>query len=92
MQSREENQLEEVFDYFCLAMERYPYKDDMSTEEQLNLYSLYKQATCGNAPVQGPSAFQPRARSKWQSWSSLRDMSPEEAMNNYIAVARTFVS
>lgn len=39
----------------------------VSTEAQLQLYGLYKQATVGDAPEKGPSmlAFDQKARHKW---------------------------
>lgn len=52
----------------------------------LLLYSLYKQATEGDAPGEGPSnPFDFIAKAKHDAWLKLEGTSPEDAMNKYIA-------
>ncbi len=52
----------------------------------LQLYSLYKQATEGDAPGEGSSnPFDFIAKAKHDAWSKLDGMPSEEAMNKYIA-------
>jgi diazepam-binding inhibitor (GABA receptor modulator, acyl-CoA-binding protein) len=52
----------------------------------LLLYSLYKQATEGDAPDAGPSnPFDFIAKAKYDAWQKLEGTSAEDAMNKYIA-------
>jgi diazepam-binding inhibitor (GABA receptor modulator, acyl-CoA-binding protein) len=53
----------------------------------LRLYSLYKQATEGDAPDGGPSnPFDFIAKAKHDAWAKLEGISAEEAMSQYIAL------
>jgi diazepam-binding inhibitor (GABA receptor modulator, acyl-CoA-binding protein) len=53
----------------------------------LLLYSLYKQATEGDAPGEGPSnPFDFIAKAKHDAWSKLEGVSDEDAMTKYIAL------
>jgi acyl-CoA-binding protein len=58
-----------------------------SNETLLLLYSLYKQATDGNAPEEGPSnPFDFVAKAKYNAWSELKGKTGEAAMNEYISL------
>jgi acyl-CoA-binding protein len=60
-------------------------QDSLSTGEQLLLYALYKQATIGDAPLSSaPPVWQITAHAKHSSWSHLRHMSFDEAMEKYV--------
>lgn len=50
----------------------------------LKLYSLYKQATEGDAPANAPAGFDFVAKFKYESWAAIRGLSQEEAMSRYI--------
>lgn len=50
----------------------------------LKLYSLYKQSTLGDASGKKPGAFDFVAKAKFEAWFSLKGMSQEVAMNEYI--------
>jgi diazepam-binding inhibitor (GABA receptor modulating acyl-CoA-binding protein) len=53
----------------------------------LKLYSLYKQATEGDAPDDGPTnMFDFVAKAKHEAWSKLRGTSAEDAMSQYVAL------
>ncbi|KAI5069897.1 hypothetical protein GOP47_0014240 [Adiantum capillus-veneris] len=58
----------------------------MSNEVKLQFYALYKQATEGPCSSPQPPAFRLSARAKWNAWKGLGDLSPEEAMQRYIAL------
>ena len=52
----------------------------------LRLYSLYKQATEGDAPAEGPSnPFDFVGKAKYNAWESLNGISADDAMNQYVA-------
>ncbi len=58
-----------------------------SNETLLLLYSLYKQATEGNAPDEGPSnPFDFVAKAKHNAWSEQKGKTGETAMNEYISL------
>jgi len=56
-----------------------------SNESLLQLYSLYKQATEGDAAGDGPSnPFDFVAKAKFEAWSALKGKTKEGAMQDYI--------
>lgn len=56
-----------------------------SNEVLLQLYSLYKQSTEGDAPDEGPAnPFDFVAKAKYNAWTELRGKTQEEAMKAYI--------
>jgi acyl-CoA-binding protein len=58
-----------------------------SNDTLLMLYSLYKQATDGDAPEEGPSnPFDFVAKAKHNAWSELRGKTTENAMQDYVAL------
>jgi acyl-CoA-binding protein len=58
-----------------------------SNETLLQLYSLYKQSTDGDAGEDGPSnPFDFVAKAKFEAWSALKGKSKEAAMQEYIAL------
>ncbi|XP_015190369.1 PREDICTED: acyl-CoA-binding domain-containing protein 6 [Polistes dominula] len=57
---------------------------ELDSEQLLNLYSLYKQATIGPCNIPKPNWYQMQAKQKWVAWNSLGEMDQETAMNNYV--------
>ncbi|KAI3375243.1 hypothetical protein L3Q82_021739 [Scortum barcoo] len=56
-----------------------------SDDMMLMFYSYYKQATLGPCNISRPTGFwDTRGKAKWDAWSSLGNMTKEEAMKNYI--------
>jgi len=60
--------------------------DRPSNETLLQLYSLYKQATEGDATGEAPNMFDFVAKAKYEAWLSLKGKSPEAAMKDYVAL------
>uniref|UniRef100_A0A7N0T530 ACB domain-containing protein n=1 Tax=Kalanchoe fedtschenkoi TaxID=63787 RepID=A0A7N0T530_KALFE len=58
----------------------------LSSIVKVQLYGLHKVATQGPCAESQPSIFQVSARSNWNAWRQMGDMSPEEAMEKYIAL------
>ncbi len=53
----------------------------------LKLYSLYKQATDGDAPATSDAGmFDIVAKAKYNAWDELRGKSAETAMEEYVAL------
>ncbi|XP_024130011.1 acyl-CoA-binding domain-containing protein 5 isoform X1 [Oryzias melastigma] len=56
-----------------------------SDDMMLMFYSYYKQATAGPCNFPRPIGFwDSNSKAKWDAWSSLGNMTKEEAMKNYI--------
>ena len=56
----------------------------------LKLYSLYKQATEGDAPDEGPSnPFDFVGKAKHNAWTTLKGLVPDEAMNKYVSIVES---
>ncbi|HSC36649.1 MAG TPA: acyl-CoA-binding protein [Chitinophagaceae bacterium] len=60
--------------------------DRPSNETLLQLYSLYKQATEGDASGEAPNMFDFVAKAKYEAWLSLKGKSTETAMKDYVAL------
>ncbi len=58
-----------------------------SNDTLLQLYSLYKQATQGDAGAEGPSnPFDFVAKAKYDTWVRMKGKSRESAMQEYISL------
>ncbi|XP_058388656.1 acyl-CoA-binding domain-containing protein 5 isoform X2 [Diceros bicornis minor] len=55
-----------------------------TNEMMLKFYSFYKQATEGPCKLSRPGFWDPVGRYKWDAWSSLGNMTKEEAMIAYV--------
>ncbi|PZF71794.1 acyl-CoA-binding protein [Taibaiella soli] len=65
-----------------------PEKPD--NETLLKLYSLYKQATEGDAPAESNAGmFDFVATAKYNAWHGLKDVSKEDAMQRYVALVNS---
>lgn len=56
----------------------------LTSNEQLKLYALYKQATVGPCTGIRPSFFDLQGRYKFDAWNELGDMNKTTAMGQYI--------
>lgn len=75
--------LKESFDKAVADSKTITEKPD--NETLLRLYSLYKQATEGNAPVEGPSnPFDIVGRAKHDAWQSINGTTADDAMQQYV--------
>lgn len=60
-----------------------------SNETLLLLYSLYKQATEGDAGVNAPSnSFDFVAKAKYEAWSALKGKPNTQAKEEYVALIK----
>ena len=65
-----------------------------TSEQKLQLYGLYKQATkgpCGQHGGDQPWAVQLEARAKWDAWNNLQDMCTDTARDKYIELLDAIV-
>lgn len=75
--------LTEIFEQSVAASKTLSQKPDNDT--LLKLYSLYKQATAGDAPAEGGhNMFDFVGKAKYDAWKKLTGIAREEAMQQYI--------
>lgn len=55
-----------------------------ATDELLELYSLYKQATLGDVHGKRPEALDFKGRAKYDAWATRKAMSRDNAMTAYV--------
>jgi len=63
-----------------------------SNEDLLALYSLFKQATTGDATGKRPSAFNMVARAKFDAWAALKGTSATDARQRYVDLVDRLLS
>ncbi len=56
-----------------------------STDDMLELYALYKQATAGDVSGSRPGMLDLKGRAKYDAWAKKKGTSKDDAMNKYIA-------
>ncbi|KAM9845447.1 acyl-CoA-binding domain-containing protein 5A-like [Aulostomus maculatus] len=87
-QEEEDNpSLEETFAAAVKVIRNLPEQGPflLSDDMMLMFYSYYKQATAGPCNIPRPSGFwDSHGKAKWDAWSSLGNMTKEEAMKNYV--------
>jgi len=58
---------------------------EVSRQDKLEFYGLFKQATVGPCNTKQPSTFDLQARYKWQAWKKLGTQSKEKAKELYVS-------
>ena len=61
-------------------------KKTPSTDELLQLYSLYKQATVGYVSGSRPGMLDMKGRAKYDAWTKVRGTQKDDAMQRYVAL------
>ena len=57
---------------------------DLSDDQLLKLYALFKQGTDGPCTSAKPSFFDLKGKAKWGAWSALGALPPAEARRQYV--------
>jgi diazepam-binding inhibitor (GABA receptor modulating acyl-CoA-binding protein) len=57
-----------------------------SSDELLELYSLYKQATQGDVSGSRPGMLDFKGRAKYDAWAGRKGVSKDSAMQSYVAL------
>jgi diazepam-binding inhibitor (GABA receptor modulating acyl-CoA-binding protein) len=73
--------LKEVFEK---AAEHVKTLSSVSQEDQKYLYGRYKQAKVGDCNTGRPGLLSPKERAKWDAWNSIKGLSAEDAMRQYV--------
>ncbi|MGQ0621482.1 MAG: acyl-CoA-binding protein [Panacagrimonas sp.] len=62
-----------------------------TNDELLALYSLFKQATEGDAKGSRPGMLDLVGRAKYDTWAKLKGTTAEHAMQKYLVVVKTLL-
>lgn len=62
-----------------------------SDQQLLELYGLYKQATVGDCNQPKPGMFALKEKAKHEFWTKKSGMSKEQAMKEYVALAKQLI-
>lgn len=57
-----------------------------STDDLLELYALYKQATSGDVSGARPGMMDFKGRAKFDAWATRKGTSKDDAMRKYVAL------
>ena len=83
--------LQETFEKAVAESKQLTTRPDNDT--LLRLYSLYKQATDGDAPADGPTnPFDFIGKAKYNAWSKLKGITADGAKQQYIDLAENLKS
>jgi acyl-CoA-binding protein len=58
---------------------------------KLDFYKFYKQATIGDCNTQRPTFLYFKECAKWDAWDSVKNMSKNDAMKNYIECYNKYI-
>ncbi|KAM9436795.1 acyl-CoA-binding domain-containing protein 7 [Clarias gariepinus] len=67
-------------------------KSRPSDQELLDIYGLYKQAVVGDINIDAPGMVDLKGKAKWDAWNSRKGMSTEDAMTEYISLAKEVIN
>jgi diazepam-binding inhibitor (GABA receptor modulator, acyl-CoA-binding protein) len=59
-------------------------KANFSNDIKLDFYKYYKQAMIGDCNIERPWTIYFKECAKWDAWNSIKGMTKESAMTNYI--------
>jgi len=63
-----------------------------ASDELLELYAHYKQATAGDASGDRPGMLDFKGRAKFDAWSARKGLSKDQAMTAYVALVEKLVA
>ena len=79
-------------DIFTAAAERIRFNAlDLTQEQMLTLYGLYKQATVGDCTLAEPSLLDYKAKAKWAAWNERKGLTKEVAKKVYVACVEEYI-
>ncbi|XP_040571941.1 acyl-CoA-binding domain-containing protein 7-like [Lepeophtheirus salmonis] len=66
--------------------------NSLTTDEMKETYALFKQASVGDINVARPGMMDLKGKAKWDSWSTKKGMSTDEAKEKYIALSKELIA
>ena len=86
------NKLLELDETFNIALKDVKKLKNLTSEELLKLYGLYKQAIFGKNTTDKPSMFiSYRALKKWSAWTEVSELTKDEAKEMYIKLVNQLI-
>eukprot|EP00744_Colponema_vietnamica_P002261 GILI01003585.1.p1 GENE.GILI01003585.1~~GILI01003585.1.p1 ORF type:complete len:102 (-),score=42.33 GILI01003585.1:65-337(-) len=76
---------------FDLAAELVRTLSDVSNENLLKLYGLYKQGTVGDNTTSRPGMFDMKGKAKWDAWEAVKGKPQDDAKTEYVALVLTLL-
>ena len=64
---------------------------NLSNDQLLKLYSLYKQATVGDCNTEKPGMLDLKGKAKWEAWNGVKGKSQDDAKKEYVEYVLTFL-
>ena len=64
---------------------------NLSNDQLLKLYSLYKQATIGDCNTEKPGMLDLKGKAKWEAWNGVKGKSKDDARKEYVEFVLTFL-
>ncbi len=63
-----------------------------ASDELLELYAFYKQATVGDVEGKRPGMLDIKGRAKYDAWASKKSVGKDDAMTKYVALVGRLVA
>ena len=76
--------IQEIFNKFSQEMRAVK---NLTTDQQLAIYGLYKQATIGDCNINEPAFYDQEGKYKYKAWMKMKGLSKTEAQEIYIQAA-----
>ncbi|MCQ2816429.1 MAG: acyl-CoA-binding protein [archaeon] len=64
---------------------------NLSNDQLLKLYSLYKQGTIGDINTERPGMLDFKGKAKWDAWNGVKGMPQNEAKKQYVEYVLQFL-
>lgn len=64
---------------------------NISDSIKLDFYKFYKQSTIGDCNIEEPYSIFYKAHAKWKAWNSIKGMSMDDAMKEYINYYNNYI-
>lgn len=64
---------------------------NLSNDQLLKLYSLYKQGTIGDCNTERPGMLDLKGKAKWDAWNAIKGKSQNDAKKEYVEYVLTFL-
>lgn len=89
----EDNELLKKFEKCVLMVQKLPKNGSiqLTNDEKLEYYALYKQAIVGDVDKPKPSFYEVVETAKWNAWKKLKGVPKREAMQRYISSLSEFL-
>ena len=84
-------EIELIFQKYINMINESSNKIPMTNDHKLEFYKFFKQATIGDCNIPAPSMFNISDNIKWNAWNSIKGLSKEDSMIQYISLVKLYV-